>query len=166
MSKLTQISSKTIIIHPGSSLLRIGLAVDRKPNVFLNCIARNSIKPMRIKATTPLSSYEKIQFPASNEYENAQNKFHLGNFHIDDSLYKVLNNSEPHTAYSNHAHQWTPFLRGFRQAGNGTYEIEWPISAGHFNELFSPTNTIQNLEDMWTHALENYVRLLFTLLCS
>ncbi len=159
MTKLSQISSKTIIIQPGSSLLRIGLATDEKPTVFLHCIARECKAPGGRKTPPVIPRPQLLEYNVRNESVDQERINAIRNATFDKNLYMALNSPESHKDSSNstHKHHSVPFLRGFRQAGKGCFEIEWPILAGHFSDFFTPSNTLQNLEDMWEYALDCYV---------
>lgn len=161
MLRVYQVSTKTIIIQPGSTILRIGLGVDTEPTVLLNCFARRSKAPGRVPMTPALPRTEAYSYDP-----NAENRFSvtendektIRNFQLDDRIYKALNTAgtTPAVKLDQNA-DFVPFLRGFRTIEMGSFNLEWPLTTGRFNPLISPTYALQNLEDMWSYALENYV---------
>ena len=158
MTKYQRAASKTVIIHPGSVLLRIGLAVDEEPKAFLHCIARTSKTPSPGRIPLPKSTPYDHQFESdnSNRFCDLENVKPTEN---DKKLYKILNSSISNTKKQSDDTKPTflPFLKGVRESSRGNYELQWPIVSGHFNDAFPASLNLQNMEDMWTYALENYV---------
>ncbi|KAL5112755.1 Actin-related protein 8 [Taenia crassiceps] len=158
MTKLQRISSRTVIIQPGSTVLRIGLASDEEAKTFLHCIARESKNacPGRIPSLSSqafsagdvdVSSLSFDSFPHSDSFV-IENKFHK----ILNSDFTNFNNSLDHSRPP-----FVPFLKGLIKSVGGGYQLQWPIVSGCFNEEFTPSLNLQNLEDMWTYALEKYL---------
>ncbi|KAL5963213.1 Actin-related protein 8 [Taenia solium] len=158
MTKLQRISSRTVIIQPGSTVLRIGLASDEEPKTFLHCIARESknacpgrIPSLSSRTFTPgdidVSSLSFGSFP------------HSASFAIENKFYKILNSDATNFNISldDPRPSFVPFLKGLIVSVGGGYQLQWPIVSGCFNGEFTPSLNLQNLEDMWTYALEEYL---------
>lgn len=158
MTKFQRISSKTVIIQPGSTVLRIGLASDEEPKTLLHCIARESKNacPGRIPSLSSQTST-----PRDIEVSNLSfgPSPHSDSFVMENKFYKILNSDV--TNFSNSLDDprpaFIPFLKGLIKSVGGGYQLHWPIVSGCFNEEFTPSLNLQNLEDMWTYALEKYV---------
>uniref|UniRef100_A0A5K3FFC0 Actin-related protein 8 n=1 Tax=Mesocestoides corti TaxID=53468 RepID=A0A5K3FFC0_MESCO len=164
MTKLSHIASKTVIIHPGSTLLRIGLAIDENPKVFLHCIAREYRKSSNENLSCFPSRAHSLQYCADNESDMSaffDGSSHLTSLSIDNRLHEALNKAGSHSEPSlvTSRSNFIPFLRGFKAVGSGCYKLEWPIASGPFNEEFTPSNCVQDLEDMWTYAIEHYLNI-------
>ncbi|EUB58127.1 Actin-related protein 8 [Echinococcus granulosus] len=156
MTKFQRISSKTVIIQPGSTVLRIGLASEEEPKIFLHCIARKSkdARPGRIPS---LSSHTFT--PLDIDVSNCFGSFaHSDSLVTENNFHKILNSDIAHSdqPLDDSKPAFIPFLKGLRKCVNGGYQLQWPIVSGCFNEAFTPSLNLQNLEDMWTYALEKY----------
>ena len=168
MTKYQRVASKTIVIQPGSVILRIGLATDEEPKTFLHCIARLSKTPC--VGRVPLSNSENVCPSYEPQLDSRTTNLLGGSISVkstanDKKLYKLLNSS-PKTEHQSEDDAkpslFIPFLRGFRESTSGNYELQWPLVSGRFNDAFPTSLNLQNLQDMWTYALEKYVRFLFS----
>uniref|UniRef100_A0A0V0J4C9 Uncharacterized protein n=1 Tax=Schistocephalus solidus TaxID=70667 RepID=A0A0V0J4C9_SCHSO len=162
MTKPLQVSSKTVVIQPGSTILRIGLASDNRPTVLLSCIARrrkstatcthSSGFPRRGVALTPtlleslpedlFSEAEKLQAHALSK-----DSFNFSRIPEDAAVAKKPEDSRT----------FFPFLHGLEKFESEDFIVNWPIRVGRFNPAQSPTSVVQDLEDMWSYALENFL---------
>ncbi|KAL7063630.1 hypothetical protein AAHC03_0911 [Spirometra sp. Aus1] len=162
MTKPLQVSSKTVVIQPGSTILRIGLASDSRPTVLLSCIARrrkstatcthSSGFPGRKVAvnSTPLESIPEDLFAEAEKLQARalpREGFKFAHIPEDPAVNKKPDDNRT----------FFPFLHGLGQFENEDFIVNWPIQAGRFNPTQSPTSVVQDLEDMWSYALENFL---------
>ncbi|VDM35145.1 unnamed protein product [Hydatigera taeniaeformis] len=158
MTKLQKISSKTVIIQPGSTVLRIGLASDEEPKCFFHCIARacKNAGPVRIPSLNSQNFTSEDIDVSSSVFSFFPRSDSLV---IENKFYNILNSVDTDSKYflGDPRPPFLPFLRALNKCVGCDYQLEWPIVSGSFNRAFTPSLNLQNLEDMWTYALEKHL---------
>ncbi|VDN19019.1 unnamed protein product [Dibothriocephalus latus] len=162
MTKPLQVSSKTVVIQPGSTILRIGLASDGKPTVLPNCIARRrkstatctiSSAVPRLGVTVTPTLLESLPEDLFTEAEKLQasvlprDSFKFARIPENTAADRKIEDSRI----------FFPFLHGLENFESEDFIVNWPIQGGRFNPTQSPTSVVQDLEDMWSYALENFL---------
>ncbi|VUZ46778.1 unnamed protein product [Hymenolepis diminuta] len=151
---------KTIIIHQGSTILHIGLATDSEPKVLLNCIARKSARgclgkiPEIVKLKPLISFDSELSEEILSSFKSSDDSAHVV---LKDELHDIwIQGSSPNNSCSDSGTQFVPFIEGFKLCDGDTYELQWPILSGSFNNKFVITENVQSLADMWSYALTKY----------
>lgn len=168
MADSTKYPPKTIIIHQGSTILHIGLATDSEPKVLLNCIARKSTRgrpgkiPEIVKLKPLISFDSELNEEILSSFKSSDDSAHVV---LKDELHDIwIQGSSPTKSCSESRIQFVPFIEGFKLCDGDTYELQWPILSGCFNNKFVITENVQSLADMWSYALTKYVCLSLLLL--
>lgn len=146
---------KTVIIHPGSTILRIGLATDAEPKILLHCIARKSARgcsgrlPGLFKSGSSRSS--DLDIDVASCLKSLRCYDHVA---VEDKLRNILNSV---SGFTESDAEFIPFVEGFLNCDGSAYELQWPIVSGRFNDKFVINENVQNLADIWSYALTKYV---------
>ncbi|KAF6776758.1 Actin protein 8 [Paragonimus kellicotti] len=168
-------AERTVVIEPGSYYLKIGRAVDTQPKRFPHCIARrlkkhsfeaNSLlscrKPMLQMscADKSLSSTisELFNLPASEELCVEESTFQLQPM---DDCSPLANSCDQSNLANMNGHtspigEFAVFGEALRLCGNPYYQLFWPIRHGFLQQDANYSAVIQDLEDIWTTALEKH----------
>ncbi|KAH8872128.1 Actin-related protein 8 [Schistosoma japonicum] len=174
MRNQSTLAENVVIIEPGSFHLRIGRAVEISPKRFPHCIARKP-KPGVPPCVEPVINRKKPTFDSQSLQESVNTirsfvntLFNLGNSSGSSVLPMVTPSKLEHSEIEDtKLFEWecnTPsdqefyalndaFNCGFK---NG-YHISWPMRYGFLTTSANYTSVLQDLEDIWSTALEKHV---------
>ncbi|KAK3085468.1 hypothetical protein FSP39_003869 [Pinctada imbricata] len=175
-------TSTVVIIHPGSSSLRIGRASDALPVTIPHCIARRVNKPQQSQVHESWILRPEAQHP---EVKHQQK---LGLKHAEETLASRPTStgeyrpSVPYRQLYSHNHgvrgqktevicpkMWTctdnkPFVVGEEALAihpSEDYILHWPIRRGRLNltdnKPMSLTSIMADLETIWATAIQNHL---------
>lgn len=181
MRNQSTLAENVVIIEPGSFHLRIGRAVETLPKRFPHCIARKP-KPNVSPCVEPIINRQKAACDSSSLQESVSTirsfvntLFNLSYSPELSGLPAVTPSRLEHTETEDtKLFEWesnTPldqefyalndaFNRGLKDG----YHINWPMRYGFLSTSANYSAILQDLEDIWSTALEKHVCILIAYL--
>lgn len=170
MRNQTSPSESTIIIEPGSHFLKIGRASEPNPKRLAHCIARKI--RCKVYDSEPLISGNQLKEGVANSnssllaalgnvfsmqspddlspvFSVPQAQLSSPNFRMKNEVFTVENDARSSDVY---------VLEDALEVSNHpNYLFRWPFKNGFLNDSANCSAVIQDLEDIWTAALDKHV---------
>ncbi|KAF8560738.1 hypothetical protein P879_04116 [Paragonimus westermani] len=171
-------AERTVVIEPGSYYLKIGRAVDTQPKKFPHCIARRLKKHASDAASLLSGRKPKLQMsctdkslsssiselfnlPASEELLVEESTLQLQPV---DGCSPLTNSCDQFNLTTTNGHvppvgEFAVCNEALLLCGNPDYQLFWPIQHGFLQQDANCSAVIQDLEDIWTTALEKHLEI-------